>query len=52
MLIKLCVGNYNTLDGLVNGANKTFKDFAQAFQNHLYVEFIITSFKQKICQKH
>jgi hypothetical protein len=31
MLINLCVGNYNTLDGLVNGANGTFKDSTQTF---------------------
>jgi hypothetical protein len=32
MLIELRVGNYATIDGLVNGANGTFKDY---IENHL-----------------
>jgi hypothetical protein len=27
MLVELCEGNYETLDGLVNGADGIFKDF-------------------------
>jgi len=40
MLVELCVGNYDTLDGLVNGADGTFKDFTQTFST----SFIWTKF--------
>jgi hypothetical protein len=29
MLVELCVGNYATLDGLVNGADDTFQDYIE-----------------------
>jgi hypothetical protein len=35
ILIKLCVGNYSTLDGLVNGANGTFQDYIEVFNKQL-----------------
>jgi hypothetical protein len=48
MLVELCARNYNTLDGLINGANGTFNDFTQTFSNHLYGHnFIIPKFETK-----
>ncbi len=29
MLVELCVGNYETFDGLVNGANVIFEEFTE-----------------------
>jgi hypothetical protein len=29
MLMELCVSNYATLDGLINGANGTFQDYVE-----------------------
>jgi hypothetical protein len=31
MLVELCARNYDTLDGLINGADGAFKDFTQTF---------------------
>lgn len=36
MLIKLCVGNYVRLNGLVNNANDTFQIYKKFLQNHYY----------------
>jgi hypothetical protein len=48
MLIELCAKSYNTLDGLINGANETFKDFTQTFSK----SFIwIQVYKSKIEKK-
>jgi len=40
MLVELCARNYNTLDGLINGANGTFNDFTPTFSK----SFIWTQF--------
>jgi hypothetical protein len=34
MLVKLCVGNYVTLNGLVNDVDGTFQDYMKKIQNH------------------
>ncbi len=36
----MCAKNCNTLDGLVNGANGTFKDFTQTFsKSFIWIQF-------------
>jgi hypothetical protein len=33
MLVELCARNYETSNGLVNGAHKIFEDFTKKIQN-------------------
>jgi hypothetical protein len=35
MLVGLCVGNYITSNGLVNGANKTFQSYLKTLSKSL-----------------
>jgi hypothetical protein len=35
MLVELCVGNYITWNGLVNGANKTFQGYIETLSKLL-----------------
>jgi hypothetical protein len=35
MLVELCVGNYITSNGLVNGANKTFQGYFKTWSKSL-----------------
>jgi hypothetical protein len=37
MLIELCVGNYATLDGLVNGANGIFKYYIETSTSKSFI---------------
>jgi hypothetical protein len=40
MLVESCAKDYNTLDGLVNGANGTFKDFTQtSSKSFIWMQF-------------
>jgi hypothetical protein len=40
MLVASYARNYNTLNGLVNGANETFKDFTQTFSKpFIWIQF-------------
>jgi hypothetical protein len=47
MLVELCVGNYETFDGLVNGANVIFENFIKLFQNLLF-EYIFIILRSDI----
>jgi len=47
MSVELCVGNYETFDGLVNGANVIFENFIKIFQNLLF-EYIFIILKSNI----
>jgi hypothetical protein len=48
MLVKLFARNYNTLDGLVNGANGTFKDFTQFFsKSFIWIQFYNSKIRTK-----
>jgi hypothetical protein len=52
MLVKLGVGNYDTLDGLVNGANGTFKDFTQtSSKSFIWIEFYNSKIGNKMRNK-
>jgi hypothetical protein len=35
MFVELCARNYETLNGLVNGANETFEDFIKIISKSL-----------------
>jgi hypothetical protein len=35
MLIELCVGNYATFDGLVNGVDNILKNHTRTYSNHI-----------------
>jgi hypothetical protein len=40
ILVELCVGNYSTLDGLINGANGMFQDYIKVFNKQLiWIDF-------------
>jgi len=47
MLVELCVGIYETFDGLVNGPNVIFENFIKLFQNLLF-EYIFIVFRSNI----
>jgi hypothetical protein len=50
MLVESCVGDHDTLDGLVNGVNWAFKDFTFFFSSHSY-EYIFINPKLETKQK-
>jgi hypothetical protein len=39
--MELCARNYETVDGLVNGADEIFEDFTKIFQNILFGYILI-----------
>ncbi len=40
MLIELCVGNYATFDGLVNGADNIFKNYTRTYsKSYMWIDF-------------
>lgn len=42
MLVELCIGNYTTLNGLVNGLDGTFQNILTFFQKPLiWIDFQI-----------
>jgi hypothetical protein len=48
MLVESCVGDYDTLDGLVNGVDWTFKDLTWFFfKSFIWIHF----YKSKIGNK-
>jgi hypothetical protein len=40
MLIELCVGNYATFDGLVNGIDNIFKNYTRTYsKSYMWIDF-------------
>jgi len=53
MLVELCVGNYGMLDGLVNSANGTFKDFTQtSSKSFIWIKFYNSKIGNKMRNKN
>jgi hypothetical protein len=53
MLVELCVRNYDTLDGLINGADGTFKDFTQtSSKSFIWIEFYNSKIGNKMKNKN
>jgi hypothetical protein len=53
MLVKLCVRNYDTLDGLVNGVDEAFKDFTQtSWKSFIWIQFYNSKIENKTRTKN
>jgi hypothetical protein len=49
MLVELCARNYETSDGLVNGADGIFKDFIETIsKSFVWIHFHIPQIKHNI----